>query len=550
MRPFWTQLFAISITTVAFGSKMLQETRGIAVYQPPVEAFAQLKFDADASRGLFVGISKFSEDEIDGLSSDRFANIPYAVDDAVDMAHFYSLHLKLINPKGTILCLAGTPKKEESRVRLQQLLSAGAVRQPPERNPIFELLSRASRESRPEGMLVVSFATHGMSLQGSDYLAALDSSPQSIANTGLEVNSILNEVAQSNTQRRLVFLDACRERLRQKTDRRAGGVDKESEMGQAFAEAITNSSGMVVMAGARAGGYAYDDRIRRNGVFTASILEGLAGDAPADGRGFITPGNLAKTVNEKVCEWARSNRQTPPDQCGITIQIEGLAADLPLAVDPGTFLPPQEYQRRAENIRKKLLSNFGKLISGEMLDRVDKALPEYYPPEMNRRRLLDELFDQAQDLSPHNQVRFVPYLSSWFERWNDIASPTTTPTTTHTAADPISNKREDPSPKNGSADITSLGGARITVRFGDSKGKQACRRLSQAGLEVDCKKSNSPNIINKLILKCPDLPKQTGDILKSFLGLKQLDVEDYRRRNLSNRTICNLAGGAVLNLAK
>ena len=546
MRLVWTHLLTMPIAFVALGSTMLvaQETRGIAVYQSPVETFAQFEFDADASWGLFVGISNFSEDDSADSLSESFANIPYAVDDAVDLAHFFSLHLRLIDPKKTTLCLAGEPKKEESRVRLKELLDAGAALQPPERNTIFELLNRASRESLPEGMLVVSFATHGFSLRGRDYLVASDSSPHSIANTGLEVNSVLDEVAQSNTQRRLVFLDACRERLKQRTGRRAGGVDKESEMGQAFAEAITNSSGMVVMAGARAGGYAYDDHKRRNGVFTASILEGLAGAAPADGRGFITPGNLGKTVNEKVCEWARLNQQTPPDRCGITIRVEGLAADIPLAVDPETFLPPEEYHRRVDGVRKKLRSMVSELISGEMFDRFNDALPEYYPAQMERRLLLDELFEQTQDLNEHNQVRFVPYLQSWFERWYDMAPPMPS------AADSVSTQKEELPPRGMTTDITALSGARITVRFGNSKGKKYCNRLTQAGLNVECKKSNNPSAINKLTLKCPDLPKQTGDILKSFLGLKQLEVEDFRRNNLGNRTICKRAGGAELNLAK
>src|SRR5689334_16616427 len=63
-------------------------------------------FDPTASAGLFVGVSTF-EDE-------RILEIPYAVDDAVDLAHLFAIELGLVAPERAVLLLAGEAKKAAS----------------------------------------------------------------------------------------------------------------------------------------------------------------------------------------------------------------------------------------------------------------------------------------------------------------------------------------------------------------------------------------------------------------------------------------------------
>lgn len=46
--------------------------------------------------------------------------------------------------------------------------------------------------------------------------------------------------------------------------------------------AMSAVHGQVVLAAAAAGQYAYDDDDRRNGVFTAAVIDGLRRQAPAD----------------------------------------------------------------------------------------------------------------------------------------------------------------------------------------------------------------------------------------------------------------------------
>ncbi len=63
------------------------------------EAEGESAFNLAASAGLFVGITSF-EDK-------RIAAVPFAVDDAVDLAHLCALELGLVPPKRAVLLLAG-----------------------------------------------------------------------------------------------------------------------------------------------------------------------------------------------------------------------------------------------------------------------------------------------------------------------------------------------------------------------------------------------------------------------------------------------------------
>ena len=63
-------------------------------------------FDASESAGLFVGVRSFRDS--------WFAEVPFAVDDAVDLAYLFALQLALIAPERVVLALSGEPVKAES----------------------------------------------------------------------------------------------------------------------------------------------------------------------------------------------------------------------------------------------------------------------------------------------------------------------------------------------------------------------------------------------------------------------------------------------------
>lgn len=296
--------------------------RGARVVAVPQAVRAEAGFDASHSAGLFVGIRHFDDRD--------FAEVPYAVDDAVDLAHLFALELRLIAPRRVVLSLAGEPQKPASRDRLRALRDAGAAVRPATHAEILALLARLARESRPQGLLVVALATHGFSDEGNDFLLASDSLRHRLRSTGVAVARVFESLSQARAPRRLLLLDACREKL---SPSRALS-DKHGAMSPALADAIAGASGQVVLSSTTLGGFSYDDPDRGNGVFTGAVLDGLRGQAPGDERSFITVRLLADFVDRQVARWIRRYRPEHAEVSrGISVRLEAVAvAEMPLAV--------------------------------------------------------------------------------------------------------------------------------------------------------------------------------------------------------------------------
>src|SRR6266850_232532 len=114
--------------------------------------------EAGQSAALFVGVRDFA---YDGL-----APVPFAIDDAVDLAYELAIDHEpvLVPPNRVVLALSeGEPQKPESRRKLKALLAAGATRRTAGRREILNSLETQSKRVGRNGILIVSFATHGVS---------------------------------------------------------------------------------------------------------------------------------------------------------------------------------------------------------------------------------------------------------------------------------------------------------------------------------------------------------------------------------------------------
>ena len=337
------------------------------------EAEGQGVFDPASSAGLFVGVSSF-EDE-------RILSVPFAVDDAVDLAHLFALELGLVVPERTVLLLAGEPRKPESIERLAQLGERGAHRRSARVRDIYRSLGELTLGTEERGLFILTVATHGVSDQGEDSLLASDSLIERAVRTGVAVAEVFDQIGRAGASRRLLLLDACRERLSEGTRGTAGTV-----MTQSFASAIAHAKGSVVLSGATLGGFAYDDRVRKNGVFTAAVLDGLRGGAQAGPEGWITVRTLADFAQQRVSEWVRHNR---PDHAakslGIGRRIEATAEAIPLVPHPVAKQELQQYRARREAALARVKENQGRILSGALWDQIFILLPEKGPgPEAER----------------------------------------------------------------------------------------------------------------------------------------------------------------------
>jgi hypothetical protein len=279
---------------------------------------------SEVSAGLFVGARDYEDPALH--------QVPYAVDDAVDLAHLFALELQLIDPAKTVLLISGEPQKEESRDRLRALAAANVSQAQPSVRAVYDQAYRLGQMTEAEGLFVVSFAAHGFTDGGKGVLALSGALKRRPVLTGLHLDAVLDDLSQSRAQKRLVLVDACRERFEGKT--RSQG-DSLKLFGDAFLEAMTQARGCAILAGASRGGYAYDDQERQNGVFTAAVLDGLRGEAEGNADALVTVSSLAGFAQERVREWVLRNRPSHQQQSlGITpIYDPESIRDLPLAIN-------------------------------------------------------------------------------------------------------------------------------------------------------------------------------------------------------------------------
>lgn len=278
--------------------------------------------DPKKSAALFVGVRDFPWDK-------TLATVPYAVDDAVDLAYEFTMEQRppLVDAKRVVLALSGEPQKAGSQEKLKKLLAAGVTTRNATTEDILDLLESQSRLVDSNGIFIAAFATHGVSDEGTQYLLTASSMLDHYHRTALTDAEIRETISRNGVARSLIFIDACRERLMK--DRRSGDVDPRSVA--TFFRAFSKITGQVVFSAAPGGGYAYDDEERRNGVFTATVIEGLRCGARANASGFITVDTLHSYVESHVLAWLQAHKNRDA-RTATQWTSEGNSKELPLSI--------------------------------------------------------------------------------------------------------------------------------------------------------------------------------------------------------------------------
>jgi len=289
-----------------------------------VDTATPSKFSRDASTGLFVGVRDFPHD--------RLLEVPYACDDAVDLAHrfVFNQRVALLPPRRVVVVISGMPQKQESKQRLRELEQAGAhiVRNAAAADILDRLKEQAARAG-DEGLFVLSIASHGFQQNGDAYILGSDSdfgAPE----TALRAAAIFDAAAKAS--RSLIFIDACRDRVQQGA--RGAGPDPASAA--PHIRRMNGVHGQVIFYAAAPGEYAFDDPVHQNGVFTRAVLDGLNCEASAP-RGTVLVETLHTYIDREVRRWIRENKNrivNPATQ----VSMEGQTRNMSLCEcwrDPG-----------------------------------------------------------------------------------------------------------------------------------------------------------------------------------------------------------------------
>lgn len=217
-----------------------------------------------------------------------------------------------------------------------------ATDQPVERQPtrinILRRLSNLASLVPKDGLLLISFAGHGLERGGQAYLVPSDSQLTDdvglLAESAVSVTRMREGIRATGVGQVIILLDACR-------NDPGGRADAPNPLTQAYVNGFNfdvrnrEVTAFATLYATGVGQRAYEYTEKKQGYFTWALVEGLKGGA-ANEKGEVTLENLVKYVQESVpkhvaIDLGASKQQKP------FYQMEGYKAeDLVIAVGGST----------------------------------------------------------------------------------------------------------------------------------------------------------------------------------------------------------------------
>jgi tetratricopeptide (TPR) repeat protein len=218
--------------------------------------------------------------------------------------------------------------------------------QPMERQPtrvnILRRLSNLSTAVPKDGLLLISFAGHGMERGGQAFLMPSDAQISDqisfLEETAISINRVKERIKETGVGQVLVLLDACR-------NDPGGRADAPNPLTNAYTNAFNfdvrnrEVQAFATVYATGIGQRAYEYTEKKQGYFSWAIVEGLKG-AAANEKGEITLSSLVKYVQETVPKRLAIDLGSTKQQRPFA-NIEGYRADqLVLAVTNSASMAP------------------------------------------------------------------------------------------------------------------------------------------------------------------------------------------------------------------
>jgi hypothetical protein len=222
--------------------------------------------------------------------------------------------------------------------------------QPAERQPtrgnILRRLSNMAAVVPADGLLLISFAGHGIERGGQAFLLPSDSQVSNdvdlLEQTAINVSQIKDRIRKIGVHQVLIILDACR-------NDPVGRANADNPLTPAYTRGFSfdlrnrEVQAFVTLYATEVGHRAYEYKEKKQGYFTWILVEALRGGA-ANAKGEVTLAALVKYLQERVPKRVLQDLGPGKDQKPFAI-VEGYRADeLVLAVrDPKAMAQQQPY---------------------------------------------------------------------------------------------------------------------------------------------------------------------------------------------------------------
>lgn len=204
--------------------------------------------------------------------------------------------------------------------------------QPAERQPtrgnILRRLSNLATDFPKDGLLLFSFAGHGMERGGQAFLLPSDAQVSDdvslLEQTAVNVQIVKDWVKKSGVRQVLLLLDACR-------NDPGGRADAPNPLTETYTRGFNFSTrnreveAFVTLYATTIGNRAYEYREKKQGYFTWALVEGLKGGA-ANEKGEVTLDGIVKYLQDRVPKQVRLDLGAGKVQRPFAV-IEGYKAD-------------------------------------------------------------------------------------------------------------------------------------------------------------------------------------------------------------------------------
>lgn len=325
-------LVVLALYLTACAQEDSGDARGVQLVNPAARPAKRVKFDKRESAALVAGVRTFAESELN--------HIRYTVDDAVDLAYTMAFDRKvqLVLPENVVLLISGPPVKPASQQRLTLLKNSQAsIIYRVDRATIEAQLAQQVERTGDAGLLILFFASHGFTSDGTGYVLASDSS-FGVPRSALSLAKIHDAAAAR--PRSLIFVDACRERIP------AGSRGPKHDAGGAapLIERMKPVEGQAFFYAAAPNQWAFEDPKKRNGVFTSAVIDALETCNAPKNRGFITVETLAERLEARVRNWLKDHKDTHLTKA-TQVLMDAQTKDMPLAF---CGLPPNPVHATAD----------------------------------------------------------------------------------------------------------------------------------------------------------------------------------------------------------
>lgn len=282
-----------------------QGDRGIGL--KPAEAVRQLP-NKSKRFAIVIGVDQYADTQITTLGG--------AVNDAKTLA-------------GALVQYAGFPADQ-----VVLLASDQPTERQPTRGNILRRLSNLAAVLPKDGLLLLSFAGHGIERGGEAFLLPSDAQVSNdvdlLEQTAINVKQVKDKIQKTGVGQVLLILDACR-------NDPVGRANADNPLTPAYTRGFNfdvrnrEVTAFATLYATAVGARAYEYKERKQGYFTWELVEALKGKA-ANEKGEVTLASLVKYLQERVPKHVLLDLGPGKDQRPFAV-IEGYKADeLVLAV--------------------------------------------------------------------------------------------------------------------------------------------------------------------------------------------------------------------------